>query len=390
MAYHASCYNTRYGNIVQGFAAKYKGTCDICREHIRIGEPISWSRRSPAEGMPQEPPDNIPRDSYVARDRDDSKPDADVGKQAEIIRAEFVKVVSAWKDAFHAHQSFTKETVGEIKVSADAATKRIAKDATEVAIAAALESLQGARKLTIQINELPAVEVGVQHRQFPILVKAMAARTNIWLAGPSGSGKTTAAMHAARALSLKFYFTGAISDAYGLTGYNDANGRYVRTAFRDAWENGGVFLWDEVDASDPTALLAFNAALANGHAAFPDGIIAKHPDCILVAAANTYGHGATQEYVGRMKLDAAFLKRFAFLSWDYDDALEMATAPNSAWTKRVQAVRKKVIEKKLRVLVTPRESYIGAQLLAAGIPQSDVEAMTIRSGMTAEQWKEVG
>jgi cobaltochelatase CobS len=386
MAYHASCYNKRYAKQVQGFAAKYKGRCDICDNYICIGDPISWSRRSPAEGMPQDPPDTIPRELPAVG----GGPDADVGKQAEIIRAEFVKVVDAWKNAFAMHQQFTTQTVGDIKTAADAATKRIAKDATEAAITAALESLQGARKLTIQVNELPAVEVGVQHRQFPILVKAMAARTNIWLAGPSGSGKTTAAMHAAKALGLAFFFTGAISDAYGLTGYNDANGKYVRTAFRDAWENGGVFLWDEVDASDPTALLAFNAALANGHAAFPDGIIAKHPDCILVAAANTYGHGATQEYVGRMKLDAAFLKRFAFLSWDYDDALEMATAPNSAWTKRVQAVRKKVIEKKLRVLVTPRESYIGAQLLAAGIPQPDVEAMTIRSGMTAEQWKEVG
>jgi len=109
----------------------------------------------------------------------------------------------------------------------------------------------------------------------------------------------------------------------------------------------------------------------------------------LIAAANTWGHGATHEYVGRLKMDAAFLKRFAFLSWEYDEQLELDTAPNKKWTMRVQEIRKKVVAKGMRVLVTPRESYIGAQLLAAGIPQSMVESMTIKSGMTDSQWSEI-
>ncbi len=233
-------------------------------------------------------------------------------------------------------------------------------------------------------------DTGIVHKQFPILLKTIMARVNVWLAGPSGSGKTTAAMKAAQALSLPFRYTGAVGDPYALIGYNDANGKYVRTPFRDAWEKGGVFLWDEVDASDPNALLAFNAALANGTAPFPDGVIDKHQDCILIAAANTWGHGATHEYVGRLKMDAAFLKRFAFISWDYDDNLELTTAPNREWTLRVQKVRARVKAKGLRVLVTPRESYLGAQLLAAGIPQSEVERMTIKSGMTDDQWAQVG
>lgn len=254
-----------------------------------------------------------------------------------------------------------------------------------------LDKVQSVIVTTVEIK-LPdgaTQNIGVQHKQFPILLKAVAARVNVWLAGPSASGKTTAAIQVAKALNLPFKFTGAVGDAYALLGYNDAQGRYVRTQFREAWEHGGVFLWDEVDASDPNALLAFNAALANDMAPFPDGIIQKHKDCVLVAAANTFGHGATHEYVGRLKMDAAFLKRFAFLSWDYDDNLEMATAPNKEWTKRVQQVRKMVQTSGLRVLVTPRESYIGAQLLAAGIPQITVEDMTIRSGMTVEQWKSI-
>jgi len=77
------------------------------------------------------------------------------------------------------------------------------------------------------------------------------------------------------------------------------------------------------------------------------------------------------------------------MSWDYDEQLELATAPNVEWTKRVQLIRSKVKAKGLRVLVTPRESYLGAQLLSAGIPQHMVEEMTIRSGMTKEQWEQI-
>lgn len=245
---------------------------------------------------------------------------------------------------------------------------------------------------TIEVKNLDTGKtqsLGIQHRQFPLLLKTVQARVPVWMAGPSGSGKTTAAMNVADALSLQFRYSGAVGDPYALIGYKDANGRYVRTEFREAYENGGLFLWDEVDASDPNALLAFNAALANGTCPFPDGTIKQHPDCVMIAAANTWGHGATQEYVGRLKMDAAFLKRFAFIAWDYDERMELNTAPNRTWTMRVQKVRKAVRDSGLRVLVTPRESYIGAKLLAVGIDQDTVEAMTIKSGMTDEQWQKV-
>lgn len=256
------------------------------------------------------------------------------------------------------------------------------------ALAADLIREAGAPQV-IKVGELPSIDVAHEHKQFPKLLKALIAGCNVWLAGPSGSGKTTAAMHVAKGLGCAFRYTGAVSDAYGLLGFKNAVGEYVRTPFRDAWEHGGVFLWDEIDASDPNALLAFNAALANNACAFPDATIPKNPALHIVAAANTWGHGATNEYVGRNKIDAAFLKRFAFLSWDYDEDLERNTCSNKEWCATVQKVRKRVQEQKIRVLVTPRETYIGERLLAAGLTQSEVEEMTIRSGMTQEQWDKV-
>jgi hypothetical protein len=257
-------------------------------------------------------------------------------------------------------------------------------------VAEAVKRTQQPMKLEVfRAPETAPIVLEAQHKSFATLLTAAQARVNCWLAGPSGSGKTTAAQSVAKALDLPYYYTGAVHDPYSLMGYMNATGSYVGTLWRKAYEQGGVFLWDEVDGSSPNALVAFNAALANGHAAFPDAMVERHPDCVVIAAANTWGHGATREYVGRNKIDGATLKRFAFIDWPYDETLELETAPNRTWTKRVQAVRAKVEAKGLRVLVTPRESYIGAKLLAAGLDQDTVENMTIRSGMTDDQWAQV-
>ena len=53
----------------------------------------------------------------------------------------------------------------------------------------------GIRPTTCEIKapHREAVEVGICHRNFPLLVKMIGAGCNVWLAGPAGTGKTTAA-----------------------------------------------------------------------------------------------------------------------------------------------------------------------------------------------------
>lgn len=238
-------------------------------------------------------------------------------------------------------------------------------------------------------------DMGVQHEKFPLLLKMVAARgtdgyrLNIWLPGPAGSGKTRAAMEVAKALAMPFRFCGALDSAYALLGFTDATGGTVRTQFREAYEHGGVFLFDEVDASDPSAVLALNAALANGHCAFPDKVVERHKDCCIIAAANTWGHGGTFEYVGRLKQDAAFLSRFVVLPWPYDEKLERAISPDEAWAEFVQRVRANVAHHKIAVVISPRATTNGAALLAAGIDREDVINATLRSGMDDATWARV-
>lgn len=231
-----------------------------------------------------------------------------------------------------------------------------------------------------------------RHPMLETLVRAVSARKpdgsrlNVWLAGPAGSGKTTGARMAAQALGLEYAAHGAMGMVHELLGFVDAGGRYHETAFARLYRTGGVCLLDEVDASDPNVTLALNGALDNGAALLPTGeMVQRHPDFVCIAAANTWGNGATAEYVGRNRLDGAFLQRFVALAWNYDEALETAICGNPDWARRVQKARAAASKAGLKVIISPRASVHGAALLRAGLDADTAARMTYLSGLTDAQ-----
>ncbi|SFH77998.1 AAA family ATPase [Halpernia frigidisoli] len=251
-----------------------------------------------------------------------------------------------------------------------------------------LDSIRNYKTISIKIQHDDQLkDLGAQHYQFSKLLQYVQTKNNVFMVGSAGSGKTTAAENIAKALNLEFYFTGAITSEFKLTGFMNAHGQIVSTQFRKAYEEGGVFLFDEIDASFPQAILAFNAALANKFMDFPDGRINRHKDFYCIAAANTFGTGADRKYVGRNQLDAASLDRFIFLSWEIDENLEHQLANNTEWTNYVQKVRKAVAKISERVVVSPRASMIGAELLQLGISREEVEQDVLWKGLDASRIK---
>jgi len=230
---------------------------------------------------------------------------------------------------------------------------------------------------------------GVNHNQFENLLVIMESGLPALLVGPAGTGKTHAAAQAADVLDLAFHTisVGSQTSKSDLVGYLDANHNYVRTQFREAYEHGGVFLLDEADAGNSNVLILLNAALSNGRMAFPDAMIAMHDDFRMVATANTYGHGASRQYVGRNQLDAATLDRFVVLNWDIDDRVEERLAgEHTKWLATVRAVRKRVVEElELRVVVSPRATQRGAKLLSAGMKFEDVLPIALTGNMPASE-----
>lgn len=275
-------------------------------------------------------------------------------------------------------------------------------------------------------------DLGLQHFKFAQLLRLVNARginghgLNIWMTGPTGSGKTTAAENVAKALTETGSFSsytkdesgrwtiptaelnGLIYDSpfgadssldadYKVTGYDKADGSFRWTTFLRIFCYGGVYVMDEIDNWNPSALVAANAPLANGWVSTPAGIFRRHPDCRIVAAANTWGLGATSDYVGRTKLDAATTDRFPNkIEWPYDERLERALAEayggliGLAWFDIVRQVRAQAKAQGLQVIFSPRKTYDGIAVILAGEPIADVIEMNLKSGLKPEHITALG
>ena len=181
-------------------------------------------------------------------------------------------------------------------------------------------------------------------------------RQSLYLYGPAGTGKTQLAETASEAINLPFYPLSVCGQTTksDLLGYTTATGSYIETVFRKAYENGGVFLLDEIDNGNPNVTAVLNSALANGVCTFPDKVVKRHPDFVCIACANTFGTGASAEYIGRNPIDAATLDRFKQIFVDYDEELETELFPSAAAI--VQKLRKAM--KGERVVISMRKTAL--------------------------------
>lgn len=303
---------------------------------------------------------------------------------------------------------FGETTTATVKSSLTAAEKMaaaLAEMAAGLTAKPTMDAEQIRELVRAEVSKMPSTKVdiiqngetvktfeGLHHPALPTLIKILSVpRVNVWMAGAAGSGKTTLAQQAAEALGFDFYMNGALLAKHEVSGFVDAGGRIISTPFRDAWTNGGLYLHDEADGSSPAAFLAMNAALAGGLAEFAGETkpVPRHANFRCIVAANTWGAGANADYVGRNKIDAATLNRFVFLPVDYCEHLERAAAGNDSWVAFVQKMRAAARSRGKRLIISPRASIYGAQLLAAGLDLDTVKGLTLFNNMSAEDRRDL-
>lgn len=217
-----------------------------------------------------------------------------------------------------------------------------------------------------------------------ILTSAMVG-LNILLVGPAGCGKTHLAHQVAEALGRQFASiscTAGMSES-ALTGWmlpgDGGSFEYVPSDFVTMYEQGGVFLFDEVDAADPNTLLFINQALANGSFYLPQrkgrSLVKRHTDFVCIAAANTFGTGANMVYAGRERLDESTLDRFraGTVLLDYDTKFERSSVDPEvlAWG---WAVRKRINETRLSRVLSTRFLLDATKLVKAGRTLEQIKA----------------
>jgi len=239
-------------------------------------------------------------------------------------------------------------------------------------------------------KKIPKNIKNVFHKEFDRIMEYTKLNIPIYLVGPAGSGKSKVVRQVAEKLKREFYGESISKQTpvSKLVGYMDATGNYIGTAFRKAFERGGVFLLDEIDAANPNVLTSLNDAIAVAPGetiSFPDGMIKRHKEFRLIAAANTFGTGADRQYVGRNPLDAASLDRFAFIEFDYDEKMEYYLAQKEKidleWVDVVQLTRAAVNELKIRHVISPRASLLGGRLLKAGRKYEEVFKSILYKGL---------
>lgn len=170
-------------------------------------------------------------------------------------------------------------------------------------------------------------ELGEYHPLFGYVLTLMENRIPTMLVGPFGTGKSTAARQAADYLDVSYSETPMSPGATrgDLLGRHTLEG-FIPAAFVERYSGGGVFNFEEIDASDPSMLIVLNNALASDelHNSSNGETYRKHPDFIPVSTANTFGLGANREYTGRERLDAATIDRWRMgrVYVEFDQAIE--------------------------------------------------------------------
>lgn len=194
-------------------------------------------------------------------------------------------------------------------------------------LAAQVEALknQPANVHEIRLPEKVEKVEGITHPKYDEVLAMIADGENVYLYGPAGSGKNVLCAQIAQGLGIPFYYQNTVLTKFDLSGFKNAVGDFEKTEFFEAFTKGGLFMLDEVDNSTAEAMVALNAALANGYYSFPGiGRVDVHPDFRCIAAGNTIGMGADSAYCGRYKLDASSRDRFCFEGIDYCEEIETA------------------------------------------------------------------
>lgn len=146
------------------------------------------------------------------------------------------------------------------------------------------------------------------HEQLKKLIEA--GMRNIWMVGPAGCGKSTMARMTAKELNLPYL---CISCGIGTSATEFLGYKYPTresTKFAEYYAKPSIILIDEMTALDPAVGQVLNAALANDEIETTTGLVSRNPECIIIATSNTFGSGASRQYVANNQLDASTIDRF--------------------------------------------------------------------------------
>ena len=204
--------------------------------------------------------------------------------------------------------------------------------------------------------------------QAAIMARVNAGLRNLWLYGPAGTGKTTICKLTAGALGVPYTL---LSCSAGTSPCEILGHKFPEprpSPVSRAVGMPGIIVFDEITMLDASVAAVANSLLANGEIETTTGHVMRHPDCIIIATANTVGDGADRQYIGNNQLDAATLDRFTGGMVKVDYSQEYESRFDSEVVKWVQKARAKCQEMGFRRILSTRAIIAADALKRAGQP----------------------
>lgn len=265
-----------------------------------------------------------------------------------------------------------------------------------------LAMLKSQQEVAIKIGDKPDfINVGRTHKDFVKLVKVVRSVKGtavVFLDGEPGSMKTSVLPQLALALSLgDRYFVTSLNNQTSrseLLGYMSGHGEFVETPAYKVCKNGGIWLLDEVDASNANGLTGVNTLATNAFVGFPNGeVVQKHEDCYIIAAGNTIGSGADSKFIGRNQLDMASRTRFVYFhwatDWDYVAEIVRGITGSPQWAVKVRFLHDIVERRQIQFVVSSRVALTGARLIADGFAEDEVLDMMVWPNLSEDERRTV-
>lgn len=329
------------------------------------------------------------KSAYKDLVEDAPKPSPKPETKEEVVNINMDEVVSAIKDLkktvvdSNRNNELTTALIdGIVSKGKELATEELEKELM-VRLDTFIQDTYGAlpQRINITKDEIEIEIQGIFHEQFENLLKLISEKIPTMVVGPAGSGKNHTLEQVAETLGLSFYYTGAVTQEYKITGFIDANGTYHETEFFKAFTSGGIFMLDEIDASSPDVLVLLNGAIANRYFDFPTGREIAHEDFRVVCAGNTFGTGADIVYVGRNVLDGATLDRFVQVEMDYCPEVEKSLCKDEELYEFLLDVRNSTVSNRIRHIVGMRTSINSFKCLNLGLDKQFILKSVIFKGV---------